>query len=64
MKKKRKTPEAVFKEYNQEQGWLFPPNVNEMVPDNHLVRTISTIVDSAFIRNPEIPHVLNLIWII
>lgn len=50
MRKKRKPTEPVFKEYNQEQGWLFPPNLNEMVPGNHLVRIVSSIVDKMDIQ--------------
>jgi len=45
-RKMRKTPEPVFKEYNQDQGWLFPPNLNDMVPGNHIVRTVNHIIDS------------------
>lgn len=45
MKKQRKPTIPVFKGYHQDQGWLFPPNLNEMVPENHLVRIVSAIVD-------------------
>jgi transposase len=44
-RKMRKTPEPVFKEYNQDQGWLFPPNLNDMVPFNHIVRMVNHIID-------------------
>jgi transposase len=50
MKKQRRRSQPVFKEYEQEQGWLFPPNLNEMVPENHLVRTVNSIVDKMNIR--------------
>lgn len=45
MRKQRKPSEPVFKAYYQDQGWLFPPNLNEMIPENHLVRTVNAIVD-------------------
>jgi transposase len=54
-RKKRKPGKAVFKEYNQEQGWLFPPNLNEMVPLNHLVRIINDFIDGL-----NIDHILKL----
>jgi transposase len=44
-RKKRKPTKAIFKEYNQEQGWLFPPNLDEMIPANHLVRIINNFID-------------------
>jgi transposase len=34
-----------FKEYNQGQGMLFPPYLDEMIPENHLVRSVNDIVD-------------------
>jgi transposase len=43
-RKKRKSSAPVFKEYNQEQGWLFPPSLNEMVPENHVVRVVDRII--------------------
>jgi transposase len=35
----------VFKPYNQNQNLLFPPNLSEMIPEEHPVRLVSTIVD-------------------
>jgi len=46
MKKKRKTPKPVFKEYNQDQLLLIPPSLEELIPKNHVVRTINKILDS------------------
>jgi len=46
MKKKRKRALPVFKEYNQDQMWLFPPSLDELVPRNHVVRTINAAMDS------------------
>ncbi len=39
------TSKAVFKLYNQQQVLLLPPQLDELIPDNHLVRVISTVVD-------------------
>jgi len=36
---------AKFKEYNQHQIMLMPPSLDEKVPEGHLARCISTIVD-------------------
>jgi transposase len=46
MKKKRKRAQPVFKEYNQDQMWLFPPSLDELVPKNHVVRTINAAMTS------------------
>jgi transposase len=46
MKKKRKRALPVFKEYNQEQMWLLPPSLDELVPKNHVVRTINVAMNS------------------
>lgn len=35
----------VFKPYNQNQTLLFPPNLSDMIPEEHPVRMVSTIVD-------------------
>jgi len=50
MRKPRKRPEPVFKEYNQDQGLLLPPNLEEMVPEIHLVRIVNAIIDTMDIR--------------
>ena len=44
-KKPRNPSEPVFKEYDQEQSWLFPPNLNDMVPKNHVVRVVDHIIE-------------------
>lgn len=36
---------AEFKAFIQEQGMLFPPYLGDLIPDNHLVRVVSEIVD-------------------
>jgi transposase len=36
----------VFKPYQQNQGFLFPPNVDNMVAANHPVRVVSGVIDS------------------
>ena len=46
MKKKRRTPKPVFKEYNQDQMWLLPPSIDELVPQNHVVRTVNQAIDA------------------
>lgn len=37
--------EAVFKEYNQDQLYLLPPSLEDLIPSNHLVRVINKAVE-------------------
>jgi len=46
MKTKRKCAQPVFKEYNQEQPWLLPPSLDELIPSNHVVRTINNALNT------------------
>jgi len=39
------TSKAVFKPYNQQQVLLLPPQLDELIPENHLVRVVNTVVD-------------------
>jgi len=36
---------AVFKTYNQKQAMLLPPDLDELVEQNHPVRVINAIID-------------------
>lgn len=45
MKKKRKPSEPTFIEYNQDQGLLIPPSLEEMIPQTHLVRIVNSIIE-------------------
>lgn len=33
--------DVEFKDYNQQQNWLFPPSIEELIPQEHPVRIIS-----------------------
>ena len=35
----------TFKPYSQEERWLLPPSLDELIPQNHFVRTVSKTVD-------------------
>lgn len=37
--------EPVFKPYEMDQQFLFPPSLSELVPENHLVRIVSGYID-------------------
>ncbi len=37
---------AVFKEYNQQQIQLLPPSLDELIPENDLVRVVNQVVES------------------
>jgi transposase len=39
-----------FRTYSQDQIMLLPPNVQEMIPKNHLVRVIDTVVEQLDLR--------------
>lgn len=44
MKRKKSSIPPVFKEYSMDQLYLFPQNLNEMIPENHLVRVVNDII--------------------
>lgn len=35
----------TYKPYSQSEQWLLPPSLDELVPENHFVRTVSKTVD-------------------
>ena len=41
---RRKDIAPVFKEYNQDQLIMFPPSIEELIPENHLVRVVDSIL--------------------
>lgn len=36
---------ANFKDYNQQQNWLFPPSIEEMIDENHPVRVVNGVIE-------------------
>jgi transposase len=44
MKKTPKTP--AFKPYDQHQMFLFPPSIEDMIPENHPVRIVNKVLDT------------------
>ena len=34
-----------FKEYNQQQNWLFPPSIEELIPEDHPVRVVNGVIE-------------------
>ncbi|SHN39992.1 transposase, partial [Chitinophaga sp. CF418] len=40
-----KTLSVVFKSNHQNQGMLLPPDLNDLIPANHPVRTVNDILD-------------------
>lgn len=40
-----KSGKVVFKEYNQNQLIFLPPSLDELIPENHLVRIINNLID-------------------
>ena len=44
-----------FKDYTQDQPFLLPPNVDDLIPSNHMVRVINPVLngtDSKIIEKP------------
>ena len=39
-----------FKEYNQNQIMLFPPNLSDMIEEKHLVRLVNEVIDKLDIK--------------
>jgi transposase len=44
-KRKKAKSKQVFKPYQQQQGMLLPPNLEELIPENHLVRVVNGTID-------------------
>lgn len=34
-----------FKTYNQQQNWLFPPSIEELIPQDHPVRVVNGVIE-------------------
>ncbi len=52
--KKTLHPKVSFKAYEQHQSQLFPSSLDEWIPENHLVRLVSSVIDKM-----ELDSVLN-----
>ena len=52
--KKTLHPKVSFKAYEQHQSQLFPSSLAEWIPENHLVRIVSSVIDKM-----ELDSVLN-----
>lgn len=37
--------QVSFKPYNQDQAWLLPPTLGELIPENHIARLVNTAID-------------------
>ena len=35
-----------FKDYNQQQNWLFPPSIEELIPESHPVRILMELLNN------------------
>ena len=44
-KKQKRHNQVTFKPYVQNQGWLFPPTLGELIPAEHKVRLVSQAID-------------------
>jgi transposase len=42
---KGKSNKITYKPYDQYQGYLIPPSVDDLIPKNHLVRLVNEIID-------------------
>lgn len=39
-----------FKDYNQQQSWLFPPSIEELIPEDHPVRIVNGVIEQLDLR--------------
>lgn len=39
-----------FKDYNQQQNWLFPPSIEELIPEDHPVRVVNGVIEQLDLR--------------
>lgn len=44
--KKKLHNKVTFKEYVQNQAWLLPPTLGELIPEDHLVRLVNDSIDA------------------
>ena len=44
-KKKKGHNKVTFKPYDQDQMWLLPPSLGELIPANHLARLVNAAID-------------------
>jgi transposase len=42
---KGKSDKIRYKPYEQRQAYLIPPSADELIPENHLVRLVSEVID-------------------
>jgi transposase len=49
MKKRYTNP--TFKEYHPDQMLLFSPNLNDLIPQNHVVRVVRQVIDQINIES-------------
>lgn len=49
-KRKKAKSKQVFKPYTQQQVMLLPPSLEELIPENHLVRVVNRTVDKLNIQ--------------
>lgn len=43
--KPKRHNQVVFKPYEQNQMWLLPPSIGELIPENHIVRLVNQAID-------------------
>ena len=53
-RKRRSDIAPVFKRYDQDQLIMFPPSVDELIPENHIVRIVDSII-----RNMDITPLIK-----
>ena len=51
MKRQKNNGKVVFKEYNMGQSFLFPPSLEDLIPDRHLVRIVNLAIERMDLRS-------------
>jgi transposase len=44
-RKKKRSSNPRFMEYNQHQEILLPPSIEDLIPGNHMVRTVNKVIE-------------------
>ncbi|BAV94639.1 hypothetical protein [Ichthyobacterium seriolicida] len=41
---------ANFRDYKQQQNWLFPPSIEELIPADHPVRVVNGMIEQMMLK--------------
>ena len=50
-RRKKRSSQPKFIEYNQHQSMLLPPSLEEMIPEKHVVRTVNKVIETMHLES-------------